>query len=206
VNTTCHAINRLYLHHLLKKTSYELITGNKRNISYFRVFGSKCYILVKKGRHSKFAPKAVEGFLLGYDSNTKAYRVFNKSSGLVEVSSDVVFDETNGSPREQVDLDDIDEDEVLTAAMRTMAIGDVRPQEPQEQDQPFSSTLVHPPTQDGGQVPQEEKCDQGGAQEEHVMEEEAPRVPPTQVRATIQIHHSVDQILGDISKGVTTRS
>jgi hypothetical protein len=44
--------------------------------------------LIKKGRHSKFAPKAVEGFLLGYDSNTKAYRVFNKSSGLVEVSSD----------------------------------------------------------------------------------------------------------------------
>jgi hypothetical protein len=82
---------------------------------------------VKKGRHSKFAPKAVEGFLLGYDSNTNAYRVFNKSSGLVEVSGDVVFDETNGSPREQVDLDDIDENDVLTAAMRMMAIGDVRP-------------------------------------------------------------------------------
>jgi hypothetical protein len=31
---------------------------------------------------------------------------------LVEISSDVVFDETNGSPREQVDLDDIDEDDV----------------------------------------------------------------------------------------------
>jgi hypothetical protein len=28
--------------------------------------------------------------------------------------------------------------------MRTMAIGDVRPQELQEQDQPSSSTLVHP--------------------------------------------------------------
>jgi hypothetical protein len=73
----------------------ELLTGNKLNVSYFRVFGSKCYILVKKGRHSKFAPKAVEGFLLGYDLNTNVYRVFNKSSGLVEVSSDVVFDETN---------------------------------------------------------------------------------------------------------------
>jgi transposase InsO family protein len=117
VNTTCHAINRLYLHRLLKKTSYELLSGNKPNVSYFRVFGSKCYILVKKGRHSKFAPKTVKGFLLGYDSNTKAYRVFNKSSGLVEVSSDVIFDETNGSPREQVDLDDIDEDEVPTATM-----------------------------------------------------------------------------------------
>jgi transposase InsO family protein len=148
VNTACHAINRLYLHRLLKKTSYKLLTGNKPNVSYFRVFGSKCYILVKKGRHSKFALKAVEGFLLGYDSNTKAYRVFNKSSGLVEVSSNVVFDETNGSPREQVDLDDVDEDEVPTVGMRTMAIGDVRPQELQEQDQPSSSTVVHPPTQD----------------------------------------------------------
>ena len=77
---------------------------------------------MKKGRNSKFAPKAVEGFLLGYDSNTKAYRVFNKSSGLVEVSSDVVFDETNGSPREQVvDCDDVDEEDVPAAAIRTMA-------------------------------------------------------------------------------------
>jgi hypothetical protein len=61
VNTACHAINRLYLYRLLKKTSYELLTGNKPNVSYFHVFGSKCYILVKKGRHSKFAPKYEEG-------------------------------------------------------------------------------------------------------------------------------------------------
>jgi hypothetical protein len=189
-----------------KKTSYELLTGNKPNVSYFRVFGRKCYILVKKGRNSKFSPKAVEGFLLGYDSNTKAYRVFNKSSGLVEVSSAVIFDETNGSPREQVDLDDVDEDDIPSAAIRTMAIGDVRPQEQQEQDQPSSSTMVHPPTQDDEQVPQKEACDQGGAQEDPSMEEEAPRAPPTQVRATIQRNHPVDQILGDISKGVTTRS
>jgi hypothetical protein len=74
-----------------------------------------------------FAPKPLEGFLLGYGSNTKAYRVFNKSSGLVEVTTDVVFDETNVSPRERVDIDDIDENEVLTAAMRTKAIGYVQP-------------------------------------------------------------------------------
>jgi hypothetical protein len=206
VNTACHAINWLYLHHLLKKTSYELLTGNIPNVSYFCVFGCKCYILVKKGRHSKFAPKTVEGSLLGYDSNTKVYRVFNKSSGFVEVSSDVVFDETNGSTREQANLDDVDEDEVSTTAMRTMAIGDVQPQELQEQDQPSSSTTVHPPTQGNEQVPQEEGQDQGGAQEEQVMEEEASRAPPTQVRAMIQRNHLVDQILGDISKGVTTRS
>jgi hypothetical protein len=38
------------------------------------------------------------------------------------------------------------------------------------------------------------------------MEEEAQPTPPTQVRAMIQRDHPVDQILGDISKGVTTRS
>jgi hypothetical protein len=181
MNTACNAINRLYLLRFLKKTSHKLLAGNKPNVSYFRVFGSKCYILVKKGRHSKFAPKAVEGFLLGYDSNTKAYRVFNKSSELVEVSSDVVFDETNGTPKEQVDLDNIDEDEVPTVVMRTMAIGDVRPQELQEQDQPSSSIMVRPPTQDDVQVPQDEGQDQGGAQEEQIMEEEAPR--PLQLKS-----------------------
>jgi transposase InsO family protein len=45
INTTCHATNCLYLHKLLKNTSYELLTGNKPNVSYFRFFKSKCYIL-----------------------------------------------------------------------------------------------------------------------------------------------------------------
>jgi transposase InsO family protein len=36
INTACHATNYLYLHKLLKKTSYELLTGNKPNVSYFR--------------------------------------------------------------------------------------------------------------------------------------------------------------------------
>jgi hypothetical protein len=78
------------------------------------------------GRHSKIAPKAIEGVLLGYDSNTKAYRVFNKSSRLVEVTSDVVFYETNDSPRKQVNLDDINENKVSMVVVRTMAVGDVR--------------------------------------------------------------------------------
>jgi transposase InsO family protein len=80
INIAYYSINRLYLHRILKKTSYELLTGKKPNVLYFRVFGNKCFILVKRGRKSKFAHKAVEGFLLGYDSNTRAYRVFNKST------------------------------------------------------------------------------------------------------------------------------
>ncbi len=89
-------------------------------------------------------PKTVEGFLLGYDSNTRAYRVFNKSTGLVEVSCDIVFDETNGSQVEQVDLDEIGDEEAPCVALRNMSIGDVCPKESEEpphaQDQPWLSS------------------------------------------------------------------
>jgi hypothetical protein len=160
INTVCYSINRLYHHRILKKTSYELLTRKKPNVSYFRVFGSKCFILVKKGRNSKFAPKAVEGFLLGYDSNTRAYRVFNKSTRLVEVSCDIVFDETNGSQVEQVDLYELDDEEASCIALRNMSIGDVCPQEPEEplqaQDQPSSSIQASPPTQDEELAQEEE--------------------------------------------------
>jgi hypothetical protein len=127
INTACYSINRLYLHRILKKTSYELLNGKKLNVSYFRVFERKCFILIKRDRNSKFAPKVVEGFLLGYDSNTRAYRVFSKSTGLVEVSCDIVFDETNGSQVEQVDLDGLDDEEAPCVALRNMSIGDAYP-------------------------------------------------------------------------------
>jgi hypothetical protein len=97
INTSCHATNRLYLHKLLKKISYELLTDNKSNISYFQVFESKCYVLHKRSKASKFAPKVYEGFLLGYNLNSRAYRVFNMTTGCVETTCDTMFDETNDS-------------------------------------------------------------------------------------------------------------
>jgi hypothetical protein len=77
INPACHVVNRLYLYQLLKKTPYELLTGNKPNVSYFRIFGSKYYVLLKRPKSSKFAPKVYEGFMLGLDSNSRAYHVFN---------------------------------------------------------------------------------------------------------------------------------
>jgi transposase InsO family protein len=35
INMTCHTTNRLYLYKNQKKISYELLTGNKPNVSYF---------------------------------------------------------------------------------------------------------------------------------------------------------------------------
>jgi hypothetical protein len=60
-----------------------------------------------------------------------------------------VFDETNGSQVEQYDLDDVHDEESPCDALRTMAIGDVRPHEANE-DQP-SSNEAAPPTQEDDQ-------------------------------------------------------
>jgi hypothetical protein len=119
INTACHTVNRLYLYRLLKKTPYELLTGNKPNVSYFRVFGSKCYVLLKRSKSSKFAPKVYEGFMLGYDSNSRAYRIFNIDSGCIETTCDAVFDETNGSQVKQYDLNDVDDEEAPCDALVT---------------------------------------------------------------------------------------
>jgi transposase InsO family protein len=57
INTACYSINRLYIHRILKKTSYEVLTGEKPNFSYFRVFGSKCFILIKKLENLNLLPR-----------------------------------------------------------------------------------------------------------------------------------------------------
>jgi hypothetical protein len=221
INTACYSINRVYLHRILKKTSYELLTGKNPNVSYFRVFGSKCFNLIKRGRKSKFAPKAVEGFLLGYDSNTRAYRVINKPTKLVEVSCDVVFDETNGSQVEQVDLDELDDEEAPCVALRNMSIGDVCPKDSEEplqtQDQPSSSIQASPPTQDEDEAqekededqdnepPQEEDINQGGDEDNDDKEDDQEiqdqRLSQPRVHQAIQRNHPVNSILGDIHKG-----
>jgi hypothetical protein len=91
INMACHTINHLYLHKYLGKTPYEIITGNKPKVHYLRVFGSKCFILNKKTKSSKFASKVDEGFLHGYGTNEHKYRVFNKTTGCVEIMVDVTF-------------------------------------------------------------------------------------------------------------------
>jgi hypothetical protein len=154
------------------------------------------------------------------------YRVFNKSTGLVEVSCDIVFDETNGSQVEQVDLYKLDDEEAPCVALRNMSIGDVCPKEFEEptqaQDQPSSSNQASPPTQDEDRAqndededqedepPQEEDNDQGGDEvnedKEDDQEIQGQGPPHPRVHQTIQQDHPVNSILGDIHKGVTTRS
>jgi hypothetical protein len=94
---------------------------------------------------SKFQSKCDDGFLLGYSSNSKAYRVYNKSKGFVEEAYDVQFDETMGSQDEKENLDDVRGEE-LSKAMKTMAIRDIMPREEDDDEGPSISIQANPST------------------------------------------------------------
>ena len=97
-------------------------------------------------RLSKFQSKYDKGFLLGYSSCSKPYRVYNKTHGIVEEAYDVEFDETNGSHNEQENLYYVRSDG-LKIAMKNMSIGYVRPREEDEdEDGPSISIRVNPST------------------------------------------------------------
>ncbi|KAK1612392.1 hypothetical protein QYE76_036065 [Lolium multiflorum] len=101
MSTACHATNRLYVRKGLEKTPYEVLTGNNPNVSYFKVFGCKCYVLVKDTRLSKFDSRSQEGIFVVYATDSHAYRVFNKSNGRVVESCVVTFDEDDRSLEER---------------------------------------------------------------------------------------------------------
>ncbi|WVZ63057.1 hypothetical protein U9M48_012727 [Paspalum notatum var. saurae] len=213
INTACYASNRLYPHRLLDKTPYELLNGRKPNISYFRVFGCKCYIYKKRQHLGKFQRRCDIGFLLGYSSKSKAYRLFNNATGMVEETYDVEFDESNGSQGAHVDLVDIDE-EPLVEAMKNVPIGYIKPKEDEDEvqtiDQPSSSMAP----QDGSEqdkilpnedvhVPQEQIDEQ--VQDDVGTPVQAPQVAP-QRRSQLTSGHPKELIIGSPTRGVTTRS
>jgi len=94
VNTACYILNRIIIHPILK-TPNEPFLGKISNISYFKVFGCKCFIFNTKDNLGKFDSKSDEHIFLGYSTSSKAYRVFNKRSLNVEESMHVNFNETN---------------------------------------------------------------------------------------------------------------
>jgi hypothetical protein len=126
ISTACHSSNRLYLRKGLNKTPYEILNGNKPNISYFRIFGCKCYALHKGVHLPKFHSKAWEGIFVGYGAESHTYRVYNKTTGCVIETSSVGFDEFNRSEEEPFDICGVD-DEIPHDAIRRMGVRFFRP-------------------------------------------------------------------------------
>jgi len=76
----------------------------KPNVSYFKVFGCKCFVLNTKDNLGKFDAKSYEVIFVGYSNTSKAYRVFNGSTLTIEESIHVKFEESNAFVKNVVEI------------------------------------------------------------------------------------------------------
>ncbi|GKE64163.1 ribonuclease H-like domain-containing protein, partial [Tanacetum coccineum] len=110
VNTACYVQNRVLVIKPQNNTPYELFLGRKPTLSFMRPFGCPITILNTIDHLGKFDGKADEGFFIGYSTNSKAFRVFNSRTRIVEENLHVQFSEntpniTGSGPNWLFDID-----------------------------------------------------------------------------------------------------
>ncbi|GAB2292076.1 hypothetical protein Dimus_038187 [Dionaea muscipula] len=94
INTTCYTQNRCIIKKEHGVTPYELWNGRKPSISHLHIFGGRCFIHNNgKDQLKAFDARADEGIFMGYSEVSKAFRILNKRTIVIEESIHVVFDE-----------------------------------------------------------------------------------------------------------------
>ncbi|GJW42904.1 putative ribonuclease H-like domain-containing protein [Tanacetum coccineum] len=91
VNTACYVLNRVLVIKPHNKTPYELIHGRPPLIYFMKPFGCPVTILNTRDHLGKFDGKADEGYFIRYFVDSKAMRVFNKRTRIVEETLNIRF-------------------------------------------------------------------------------------------------------------------
>nr|GFB93163.1 retrovirus-related Pol polyprotein from transposon TNT 1-94 [Tanacetum cinerariifolium] len=91
VNTACYVQNRVLVTKPHNKTPYELLHGRLPSIGFMRPFGCPITILNTLDHLGKFQGKVDEGFLIGYSVCSKAFRIFNSRTRIVQETLHVNF-------------------------------------------------------------------------------------------------------------------
>nr|GFA68332.1 retrovirus-related Pol polyprotein from transposon TNT 1-94 [Tanacetum cinerariifolium] len=91
VNTAFYVQNRVLVTKPHNKTPYELLHGRTPSIGFMRPFGCPVTILNTLDSLGKFEGNVDEGFLVGYSINSKAFRVFNSRTRIIQETLHVNF-------------------------------------------------------------------------------------------------------------------
>nr|KYP59938.1 Copia protein [Cajanus cajan] len=89
IYTAVYLLNRYPTKAVRDKTPIEAWSGKKPSAKHLRVFGSIWY---DEKRH-KLEDKTVRGIFLGYNSQSKGYRVYNLQKKKLTISRDIEVDE-----------------------------------------------------------------------------------------------------------------
>nr|GEW97291.1 hypothetical protein [Tanacetum cinerariifolium] len=91
IATVCFTQNRSLVVPRHEKTPYRIINNRKPSVNFFHIFGSLCYIVRDGENHDKIKEKCDECIFVGYSTQSRAYRVFNKRTRVIMESIHVNF-------------------------------------------------------------------------------------------------------------------
>nr|GEX91638.1 hypothetical protein [Tanacetum cinerariifolium] len=84
---------------------YHIINDRKPSVKFFYIFGSICYIVRDGENLDKMKEKGDECIFVGYSTQSRAYRVFNKITKVIMESIHVNFDELPHMASDQISSD-----------------------------------------------------------------------------------------------------
>ncbi|GKD75351.1 retrovirus-related pol polyprotein from transposon TNT 1-94 [Tanacetum coccineum] len=93
VDCAVYLLNRCPSKSLDNKTPQEAWNGMKPTVSHLRIFGSISYVHVPSQRRSKLDDRSKKHVFVGYDKQSKGYKLYNPVTRKVVVSRDVEFEE-----------------------------------------------------------------------------------------------------------------
>ncbi|GJR59003.1 retrovirus-related pol polyprotein from transposon TNT 1-94 [Tanacetum coccineum] len=94
INSACYVQNIVLVVKPHNKTLYELFHGRTPTLSFMRPFGCPITILNTIDHIGKFDGKANGGFFVRYSLNSKAFRVFNSRTRIVEENLHIRFSDS----------------------------------------------------------------------------------------------------------------
>nr|GFA73215.1 hypothetical protein [Tanacetum cinerariifolium] len=93
IATSCFTQNRSLVIPRNEKTPYHIINDRKPSVKFFHIFGSLCYIVRDGENLDKMKEKGDACIFMGYSTQSRAYRVFNKRTRVIIETIHVNFDE-----------------------------------------------------------------------------------------------------------------
>ncbi|GKE35175.1 retrovirus-related pol polyprotein from transposon TNT 1-94 [Tanacetum coccineum] len=107
IATTCFTQNRSLVIPRHEKTPYYIINGRKPSVKFFHIFGSLCYIVRDGENLDKMKEKGDACIFVGYSTQSRAYKVFNKRTRVIVETIHVNFDELPQMPSDHVSSDPV---------------------------------------------------------------------------------------------------
>nr|GEV31627.1 hypothetical protein [Tanacetum cinerariifolium] len=219
IATTCFTQNRSLVIPRNEKTPYHIINDQKPLVKFFHIFDSLCYIVRDGENLDKMKEKCDACIFVGYSTQSRAYRVFNKKNRVIVETIHVNFDELPQMASDHVNSDPVPECQgmalehdslspVFNFVLKSSAVttAGATSQSQQQNINPLNNHSTTDPTYQvltqAPTIASTENMNQAEMVEEYAHVENDEFI---NIFSTLMKYHPLEQVIGNPSQSVRTR-